>query len=55
MTTIEKKIQKKVDEINNLISLASNSESENAYDGKFNGYRHFKYLGRTSSLQTNYF
>lgn len=33
MTTIEKKIQKKVDEINNLISLASNSESENAYDG----------------------
>jgi len=33
MTTLEKKIQKKVDEINNLISLASNSESDNAYDG----------------------
>lgn len=33
MTKLEKKIQKKVDEINNLISLASNSESDNAYDG----------------------
>jgi hypothetical protein len=33
MTTLEKKIQKKVDEINNLISLASNSDSDNAYDG----------------------
>ncbi len=33
MTTIQKKIQKKVEEINKLISLASNSESENAYEG----------------------
>jgi hypothetical protein len=33
MTTLEKKIQKKVDEINKLISLASNSDSDNAYDG----------------------
>jgi len=33
MTTIQKKVQKKVEEVNKLISLASNSESENAYEG----------------------